>query len=192
MDTTWETRDPAPLARAVWDRLAAAVTEAGNPWRTPVVATRGPDGPTARVVVLRGVDVAAATLEFHTDARSPKVVDLGRDPGTAWVFYDAADGVQVRAEGPSEVLRDGPLVRAAWERVPNQSRTGYRTLLPPGAVLDGMEREAGLLPSERHHFAMVITRVMRWDWLWLAAPGGHRRAGFEREGDSWRSAWRVP
>ena len=147
------------LADTVWQELAEAVAQVGHPWRTPVVATTGPSGPAARVVVLRAVDSARQVLELHTDARSPKVADIAADPRVAWTFYDPAGAVQVRAMGRSAVIRDGPGFRAAWARVPSVSRSGYTTFRPPGSELDGIDREAGLLPGDAHHFAMVETKV---------------------------------
>ena len=183
--------DLTRLADTVWQELAEAVAQVGHPWRTPVVATTGPSGPAARVVVLRAVDSARQVLEFHTDARSPKVADIAADPRVAWTFYDPAGAVQVRAMGRSAVIRDGPGFRAAWARVPSVSRSGYTTFRPPGSELDGIDREAGLLPGDAHHFAMVETKVEAWDWL-LLAPGGPPRAGFIRKGTAWEGVWRVP
>lgn len=183
--------DPVYLLDGIWQRLEKAAGSVGHPWRTPVVATTGPDGPAARVVVLRSVDPARRALEFHTDARSPKVADIGADPRVAWTFYDPAEAIQIRAVGLGAVVTDGVRVRAAWERVPSSSRSGYSTTQPPGSVLAAADLEAGLLPEQRHHFAVVETVVASLDWLWLA-PGGPRRAGFIWTRGAWGGCWRVP
>ena len=61
----------------LWARLADAAASGRSAWHTPAVGTADGD---LRVMVLRHTDPAAASLRFHTDARSPKAVLIGGAP----------------------------------------------------------------------------------------------------------------
>ena len=184
----------------LWDRLVDAASRARPAFHLPAFATVDDQGlPAVRTVVLRHADRELGTLACHTDRRSPKLAQLGREPTAAWLFYDAAARLQVRATGPTAVHADGPRFDRAWAATPPQSRRCYLAPLPPGtpadvptpnlpdALLDRdptpAEGEAG---ADR--FAVLETRVERIDWLFLRHDG-HRRATFERTGGGWRRGW---
>ena len=173
-----------------WRAWADAARTPGHPFRTPVVATAGDDGD-ARVVVLRAVDRDAAELEFHTDARSPKVEALRRSPRLTWVFHDPAGGVQWRVRGHARLHVGDEAWRSAWERVPPPSRASYACPAAPGTVVRAPMEAIDFAGPGPRHFMVVRCHAERMDWLGLR-PEGNLRAIWTREGNSWKGDWVAP
>lgn len=190
------------IAEAAWALLAAGAGDRRHAMHTPVVASVDADGlPQARVMVLRAADAAAATLRFHTDARSPKVAELAGRPVSV-LAYDPAAAVQLRLSGMAAVLSDDPIADAAWAASTPFARRCYLAEAAPGtpvrqatsglpAAVEGRKPdEAELLPA-RPNFAVLIVTVTAIDWLHLAHDG-HRRAWLTRHAGGWAGEWRVP
>lgn len=90
--------DPLP-ALAAWLREArdAGVVEPD----AATLATVDPDGrPSARIVLLRGLDVGTGQLLFYTNRRSRKGMALAAHPYASLVLYWDSLGRQVRIDGP--------------------------------------------------------------------------------------------
>jgi general stress protein 26 len=189
---------------ALWSGLAAAVRDRDHSWHLPTLATIGLDGsPQARTVVLRDIDPVAATILCHTDARSPKVAEIAAQPEVAWHFYDPRSRVQLRVKAIAAVHRavaDDPLALERWSASTLSARRCYLAPRPPGETADGPSANLpeGLLDRSpvagedlpgRTNFAVVATRAVEIDWLWLRA-GGHRRARFSVSGGAAR--WLEP
>ncbi|NNJ26475.1 pyridoxamine 5'-phosphate oxidase family protein [Alienimonas chondri] len=202
------TDDLDAILADLWERLGDGAARSKPAFHLPTLCTvrAGEDRPepTARTVVLRhaergGGAANGGEIGCHTDARGAKVAELRANPRAAWVFYDPAARLQVRATGASRVLTDGPVVDAAWEATPPSARRCYLAPLVPGVETDGPEpnvppavRKRDPTPEEsapgRANFAVLRTDVDRIDWLHLH-HAGHLRAVFERTGDDWRGAW---
>jgi len=189
VSSRWDIGELAELEREIWKGLGTAVRRPKDPWRTPVLTTRA-DGD-ARVLVLRAVESGVRELEFHSDARAPKVAALQRDPGVTWVFYSARWQVQLRIRASARVHVGDAEAAAAWERVPESSRINYPAGPAPGTIRSGPGEAQDFREGMLAHFARVRTSVERIDWLWLR-PGGHRRATWEMVDGEWTGAWRVP
>jgi pyridoxine/pyridoxamine 5'-phosphate oxidase len=190
------------IAEFVWSQLTAGLSVRAHPWRVGVLASTSDTGPDARVVVLRGCDRATGTLTFHTDMRSLKWPQILTDCRVSWVFYDAAQAVQLRVFGDA-VLASAEDTRAVWDAMPSRSMRSYATLQAPGSVQpdggsglgeewqDGEpSKEAGawMLP----HFGVVRVAVQKLDFLHLRAAG-HQRARWIRSSPSiWESTWLTP
>jgi hypothetical protein len=185
-----------------WSCLGRAVVDRKHAFRTPVIATVGPDGaPRARVVVLRGADPVRGELVLHTDARSPKVEHLTRDGRLAWCFYDPRSQVQILASGPAVVEDPASGVDAAFDRLSPLGRRTYLVSPGPGTPLaepgDGLEHLAGKTldlentEAGRAVFRRVVCTVEHFERLDLAVTG-HRRAVWTRAGDGWHGGWVVP
>lgn len=85
------------LDRALADRLPEP--------HVMTLSTASPDGlPSARVLMLRGIDTADCAYVFASDSRSRKGRDLAANPRAALTFYWPAHGRQVRLTGPVTVL----------------------------------------------------------------------------------------
>jgi len=153
-----------------------------------VLATVGGDGfANARVVVLREVDRAQQTLRVYTDARSPKVRELSREPHALIVFWSDRLNWQLRARVAISVETAGPEVQARWQRVQQSaSAADYLGSVAPG---DDLEPAHGAATSAgaAHHFALLSAQVLEMDWLELSR-NGHRRAKLRADG--WR--WLAP
>jgi pyridoxamine 5'-phosphate oxidase len=185
------------LAEA-WRLIARGVADRRSPFHHPVVATTGLDGsPQARTVILRGCDVAGRTLRFHTDARSEKVREIDADPRAALHFYDPGSKIQLRLTGEAALHRDDAIADAAWAGSRVFSRQCYGIAPGPGTpiaqsrdfVLPDVTDEA--TAAGRAHFTAVTIRVLRLEWLYLAAAG-HRRARFAWAGDVASAEWLAP
>ena len=88
--------------RAWWEEARAT----GDAWSDAMVlATMSPEGgPSARAVILRGVDERG--FVFFTDTRSAKAVELETDPRVALVVLWAALERQVRVVGHAAPVTD--------------------------------------------------------------------------------------
>jgi hypothetical protein len=180
-----------------WALLARGVADRHSGFHTLQVATIGPDGaPRLRTVVLRGVDVSARTIRFHTDARSPKVEDIAADPRVALHLYDKGTKIQLRLTGTARVHREGAVADAAWAGTRDFSRICYRVARAPGEPIP--EPRDGLPPTGhpdaeagREAFRVVVTHVATLEWLYLA-HAGHRRALFSFDGANPAATWLVP
>jgi len=192
---------PADLLRDTWGRVwaeleAAAASRPGqsthpagpHAWRSPALATVGLAGePQVRTVILREVDAGQGCLGFYTDARSPKVQQIGRDARGALLFWSPALGWQLRVQVQLELHTAGLAVTARWARLRDSRSAGdYLAPLAPGSLLE--DHGHGQAPSpepelhRRTHFALIEARVTALDWLELAPATGHRRALFDANG----------
>ena len=94
--------DPVVQLRAWLDAAAAAGAREPN---AMTLATAGSDGaPSARVVLLRGLDERGLT--WYTNRGSLKGRDLAANPRAALVFHWEVLHRQVRASGPVTVIPD--------------------------------------------------------------------------------------
>lgn len=194
------TSEPAAVLDGIWRLLVRGGADRHSPVHTPVVASIADGLPDARVMVLRAADRAAATLRFHTDARSPKCAALDGAPVSV-LAYHPGEAVQLRIGGTARIVRDGAVVDAIWAQSTPFARRCYMVDAAPGtplpapgsglpAAAEGHKpTEADLLPA-RANFALLLVTITRIDWLHLA-QGGHRRAVFSVT-NGWQGEWCVP
>jgi hypothetical protein len=172
-----------------------AVRAREDPWRWPVLATVAHDGaPSARVVVLRGVEAGAGLLWVHSDSRAAKVAEIAAEPRVALTFHDPGSPscapLQLRLSGEADCEQDPALLEAAWARVPALSRRNYGSADAPGTLLPDGGGEAARPADDRRHFAILRVQARRLELLRLGEP--HRRARYLLEGGVWRGAALVP
>ena len=194
MDSPWRIESLPDLETEIWETLHTATLEGGMPWRTPIFATTGADGTgvDARVMVLRKADRARRELMCHTDSRSAKVAELRKSPGVIWVFQDPVQRVQLRARARAQVHVDDAVADAAWEEVPEFNRRNYCGPLAPGTPMAAPSVAQGIANMDTPHFAVILTTVAVFDWLWLAVDG-HRRAQFRYHAEGVVTAeWLAP
>jgi len=173
------------FSRGVADRRSA--------FRTPTIATVGPDGaPRIRTMVLRRFEPAARRLTLHTDQRAAKLSEIDHQPRVAVHVYDARAAVQVRLSARVLVHVADHLAREAWEAGAPSSHTCYAVNPAPGTVVAApppaaTDRDAGFV-----NFAVLAMTFDTLEWLWLY-HAGHRRARFDWADDgSYSAAWLVP
>jgi pyridoxine/pyridoxamine 5'-phosphate oxidase len=179
--------DLAGTLKFAWQMIGRGVQDRRSAFHTPVLATYSADGPQARVLVLRALDVAARTLTFHTDTRSAKMPELSIDPRVALTFYDAARKAQIRINGTATAHTANELSRQRWAASRPSSLRCYLGD-PPGAVsawptsglpvhLQAREPERAELAPAEPYFAVLTVVVQRLEWLHLHTRG-QRRAEF--------------
>jgi hypothetical protein len=201
-----ETKDLTRLEviiEQIWAMLNRGVTEAGDPFHTPVLGTTALDGSSSlRAVILRQVIAPERTLICHTDARSPKVREIEHNPKVSWLFYHPQQQTQLRLTGQATLHADDHLADQQWAATRLSSRLIYCVTMPPGTptnrptsgLPDVLEtRPPTLAESEagRPNFLVIACRVASIDWLNLRNTG-HRRARFTWPGDQLAATWLTP
>lgn len=166
----------ADLLADIWARFAAGVADAKHPFRNAFAATIDESGePTVRTVVLRATDQAARTVDFHTDRRSLKYRQIRADTRVGWVFWDAADRVQVRLQTVATLHTDDSLADAAWAALSGATQGMYRTPQAPGTPLPAQQpHPPAPVGDGRKNFVVVQCKIISIDRLHLL-PEGHQR-----------------
>lgn len=180
----------------LWRLLAEGAALGRSGFHLPALATLGTDGaPRLRTVVLREADPETGTLRFHCDRRSDKAAEIGANPACALMAYDAAAKIQIRVEGRATLHADDAAAAAAWAGSRAMSRVCYGAEPAPGTALPA--GGAYTVPDEsaaaigRAHFAAVLVRAERLDFLYLDRRG-HRRAAWRRDETGWQGTWLAP
>lgn len=185
------------LQAALWRLLAEGAAHGRSGFHLPTLATITADGrPRARTVVLRAADGETGTLRFHCDRRSDKATEISSKSACALTAYDAAEKIQIRIEGRASLHTDDTVADAAWAGSRAMSRVCYGTRPGPGTALShggayALPDEAEAITLGRPHFAVVVVRAEALDCLYLDRRG-HRRAGWQREGEAWVGRWLAP
>src|SRR5262245_38350327 len=173
---SWHTDDLQQLKAKIWEALRDAVDDEGSPFHTPALATTDKGICRVRTVVLRAVTPAARSLSFYTDIRSPKIAQISDNRFVSWLFYDAGQQVQIRAEGEAMIHQGDEAARQAWQQSRLSSRLNYLTEFAPGTVmetpssglpetlLEGNLTTVALEPGWQN-FAIIQTTISRFDWL---------------------------
>ena len=187
----------------MWHLLGAAVTSGDGPFAQPVVATSDPAtaAPRGRIVVLRGADPQAATLDFYTDRRSLKIAHLSGNGQVAFTFWDPESRLQCCAGGTARIILDDRRIEV-FDELPKHGRRAYATVQSPGTVLAGPasglpadwdDRQVAETDYALANFVIVRT-VLHWaDVLHLDRAGNHRLAA-TRAGETqpWSFHYVVP
>jgi pyridoxamine 5'-phosphate oxidase len=181
-----------------WRLIARGVADRRSPFHHPAAATVGRDGRAqVRTVILRGCDVAARTLRFHTDARSGKAAEIAADPRVGLHFYDPGAKIQLRLSGRATLHRDDALADAAWTGSRLFSRQCYGVVPGPGHPMTSGGAFSLPEPTDdgtaagRANFCAVAVAIEELEWLYLAAQG-HRRARFTWSSDGMQAVWLTP
>lgn len=185
-----------------WDLLEEGASRARVPFHTPVLATVSAAGPEARTVVLRAANRGALTLTCHTDARSAKFGEIRDDARVSWLFYDPDRKLQLRIHARGTAVSAGEPAERRWRDVAVGSRRCYLATEAPGATLPAAGnalppalRSRRPTPGEsergREHFAVIESRVLSIDCLYLDSAG-HRRARFDCAAGAPAGRWVAP
>lgn len=164
----------------LWHSLRAGASSPRHVWNWGVFSTSDGQQTYSRTVILRSADPTNVTLDFHTDVRSEKLMQLDRC-GVAWLFYSANDKIQLRLIGKAAVIND-ERADLAWKETSLRSRSAYVSLEPPGKTHHDPhppstdDRDVTQEESERgrEHFRIVRTQVSGADLLYLRREGHHR------------------
>jgi pyridoxamine 5'-phosphate oxidase len=189
-----QSTDPVRVLADIYAKLAHAVGDRHQAWRTPTLATLGLDGaPRARTVVLRGADATTHRVRFHSDRRSAKCVELAADPRAALHFYDAAAKTQLRLEGLAVLHCADAVAQAAWQAASPSARRTYAIEPGPGTALTGPDDAsfAADAAASFARFCVIEVAILSIDWLYLRVQG-HRRLGVTLCDGKIDASWRAP
>ncbi|MDG3041517.1 PNPOx family protein [Roseicyclus marinus] len=170
------------LLDSVWQHLGRGTADRHHPARHPTLATIGPEGPELRTLVLRRVDRAAGELELHTDAESPKALQIKDDPRVALHVWVPKARLQIRMRGQAILAAGDP---AAFANLPPEAQANYGGAVPGTPVLGLFSRDTG----DAARFLRILCRLKTIDALDLSDP--HRRAIYRADAD-WAGEWVAP
>jgi pyridoxamine 5'-phosphate oxidase len=188
--------DPLAAVQSWLDEARAAV---GEP-HVMTVATATPDGrPSARVVLLRGLDERGLT--FFTNRTSRKGDELRVNPRAAATIHWWKLGRQVRVEGLVEDLaRDESL--EYWETRPRGSQIAAWASPQSKALADRAALDALVAEVEARFSGREVPLPPFWGGyrlvpesieLWTHRDNRlHDRLRYIREGNGWRSELLAP
>ncbi len=159
-----------------------------------ILATADGEGrPSARTVLLKGVDERG--FVFYTNADSRKGRDLRENPRGALVFFWQSVFEQVQVEGRVEPVSDGE-ADAYWATRRRESRIGALVSDQSAPLASREELNARFAEEEKRHADGPIPRPPNWrgyrvvpDRIEFWRPGDHRlneRDCYERTAGGWR------
>lgn len=180
---------PERWLERVWQRLAEAAVQGGDPFRHALLVTQDGNQPDARIVVLREVDRRQFLLSCYSDARSAKCRQVATSARVGWVFYDPERRLQARMRGHASLCAEPERLARSYARLTATQKREYLATLAPGALIEGPTNDDRLLAPA---FAIIDCRIDEADLLQLTRSG-HRRARLSRRADgSWQGAFVVP
>ncbi|MEL6303101.1 MAG: pyridoxamine 5'-phosphate oxidase [Pseudomonadota bacterium] len=186
---------------ARWMDEAKQAANQPNP-NAMTIATQDADGTlTARIVLCKGFDSVAGTLDFYTNYTSRKGRALSENPNVAVVFHWDHQGRQVRIEGRAEPLDDASNDRyfatrprlsqmGAWASDQSQAIASRDALLSQFEARNATHEQQDTIPRPPHWGGYRI--VASSCELWVEGSGRvHDRARYTRttQGTGAPGAW---
>ena len=161
-----ETPDLLRDALATFDELFAQARTAGEPDPTAmVVATAGLDArPSARTVLMKAHDARGFVFYTHLDGRKGR--ELQANPQAALLFHwpRVQEGVQVRIEGPVELVSDAE-ADAYFASRPRGSQVGAWASKQSETMETRQRFEERIAEVEAEFQGRDIARPPRWSGL---------------------------
>ena len=166
--------------------LTIGVKDRNHAFHTPVFSSNTSNNSVnSRVVVLRKFHQENLILYFHTDYRSPKIIDLKKNNETIFVFYDLKLKTQIRIKTISKIHYLDDIMKEAWKLTRLFSRKCYLTQKIPSSITtiaeDGIPKYLkGIDPTQDEseigyaNFSVIENIIQDIDWLYLESSG-HRR-----------------
>jgi pyridoxamine 5'-phosphate oxidase len=181
-----------------WSKLLYGSIIASDAYHIGVVGTQLNAEINLRTVVLRAIDPDDKHVLFYTDIRSAKLDDINNGSNLAWLFYDAAEKVQLRLSGEAIIHHQDELAEQHWQKVHTEGRKSYRAIPGPSTGIDHPVDGLEYLNEDNHdpeagykNFAVIVTQVNFIEWLNLKEDG-HRRAQFRLIDNNWKGQWLIP
>ena len=171
----------------------AAGTDLREPAAVTLATADGEGRPSARTVLLKGVDERG--FVFYTNSRSRKGRELRENPRAALVFFWQTVFEQVQVEGPVTFVSD-EVSDAYWATRRRESRIGAWASEQSEPLGSRDELEARYAEYERRFAGGEVPRPPHWKGYRLAPDriefwqaGDHRlnhRECYERTAAGWR------
>lgn len=180
--------DLSKISDQCWHLLHHGVTSYKKPFHFAVFTSIENHFPSARTVIIRGVDVDSKMIRFNTDIRSPKFAQLNDNPNVSWLFYDEGLRIQMRCKAVASLHVNDAVAEQGWEEAKLNCKITYMSPHAPGTYLDEpylLDLNRSDIPDDelhaaRNNFAIVQTKVLSLDWVFLHYKG-NRRAFFDYE-----------
>ena len=156
----------------------------------------------SRIVVLRKFDEEKLFLNFHTDFRSPKILDLKKNNNSSFLFYDHSIKIQLRIKTISSINNQNEIAKQSWDLTQLSSRKCYLTKKRPSSKTnipeDGLPKHLqGIDPTKNeseegyNNFAVIQNKIESIDWLYLSYSG-HKRLSINFKNNMPEFSWLIP
>lgn len=192
------------MLKKVLSILENAVKNRHDNFHTAVLATVNHKGePEARTVVFRRLLREPLALCCHIDDRSPKADEIRKNANVSWLFYSAAEKLQLRIRAAATLQTDDQLADDQWRDSKLFARRCYCGDAPgtlkdfassglPEFLIEREPTEEESNAMGRGNFAVVRSVVKELDVYELSAQG-HRRSLFVfHENGEIESRWLTP
>ena len=195
--------NPKSIFDNIKELLKLAITDRHHAFHIPVFSNKNQNNSIdSRIVVLRKFNESNLKLNFHTDVRSPKIVNLKKDNNSSFLFYDFKLKIQLRIITLSITNNKNDVTKNAWDLSRLSSRKCYLTEKAPSSITtlpeDGIPKHLkGIDPSQEEsekgydNFAVVENKIQNIDWLYLASSG-HRRLNIVFKNSEPVFKWIIP
>jgi pyridoxamine 5'-phosphate oxidase len=150
--------------------------------------------PSARVLMLRGVDLERCAFVFASDAGSRKGRELAANPHAALTWYWPRHGRQIRMTGPVRALDADAARRDFLGRRDRSKAAGFTGLMSaplagPEAYEEERRRAVARVAAEPEavpegHTVYELTATEA-EFFQGDTGGFHRRLRYARDGDGW-------
>ena len=200
---TYLNENPKLIFENIKELLIDAVKDRNLPFHTPIFTNTNTNNiGDSRIIVLRNFDAKNCIINFHTDFRSPKVVNILQNINSSFLFYDPNLKIQLRIKATSNVNNQNDTTRIMWDKTSLMSRKCYLTEKVPSSVTnypeDGIDlslkgKEPTKAESEKGYknFTVIENKIVEIDWLYLDASG-HRRLNIKLNNKKPSFDWVIP
>jgi len=184
-------------------KLANAVIDRKNNFHTAIFSNITIDNKiSSRTVVLRKYDPLTNIINFHTDIRSKKIVEIKKNPETYFLFYNNKDKIQLRMNTISKIHTQNDISIKNWKITKISSRKCYLATKPPGSIskiaTDSIPenligKDPNLEESENgyQNFSVIENEIKDIEWLYLSA-NGHKRLIIKDLNEKIKYNWLIP
>ena len=133
------------IKKKIWSMFSDAVTNRGSPFRIPVFICGTQKDFDGRIVVLRKSDQSNNLLQYHSDIRSNKIVNLKDNRNAVMLFYDKEEKIQVRLKVECTINHNNDITKKSWLKTGHMSRKCY--LVDNGPGTESTTPTSGLKPE---------------------------------------------
>ena len=195
--------NPGIILSKIKTQLKKGVKNRHHGFHTPVFSNICENNSiSSRIVVLRKFDPYRNMLNFHTDFRSKKILNITKKPETFFVFYDHKDKIQLRINTYSTIHYKNNTTRNAWKKTNLSSRKCYLAKKAPSSYSNFPDDSipshlVGIDPKKKEseegytNFVLVENEIKNVDWLQLSSLG-HRRLIIFLDKKNIEYQWIIP